>query len=250
MSGTGSHATGSHATGSAALHGRPRGGASRPARQARVHVGAVAGLGVQDSLLELLDQGAPAPGRLAPERVMLSRGAWVDVQRGWLSGSQDLFDRLLRQVPWRAERRQMYDRTVDVPRLLCFYAEGAALPDPALDAARDVLSEHYAAELGEPFRTSGLCLYRDGRDSVAWHGDTIGRGSTQDTMVAIVSLGTARPLSLRPRGGREAMRYNLGHGDLLVMGGSCQRTWEHAVPKSASGTGPRVSVQFRPRDVR
>ncbi|HUN35694.1 MAG TPA: alpha-ketoglutarate-dependent dioxygenase AlkB [Trebonia sp.] len=216
----------------------------------RVPIAGLPGGGVQGSLLELLDEGVPAPGPLSPERLELTRGAWVDVQRGWLAGSQELFDRLLHEVPWRAERRQMYDRTVDVPRLLCFYAEGDALPDPALDAMRDALGEHYAAELGEPFLTAGLCLYRDGRDSVAWHGDTIGRGSTQDTMVAIVSLGSARPLLLRPRGGGEARRYSVGHGDLLVMGGSCQRTWEHAIPKSTAGTGPRISVQFRPRGVR
>ena len=83
------------------------------------------------------------------------------------------------------------------------------------------------------------------------HGDTIGRGSSEDTMVAIVSLGTARPLVLRPRdGGSAPLRYNLGHGDLIVMGGSCQRTWEHGIPKSARPTGPRISVQFRPHDVR
>src|SRR5215510_9926135 len=81
---------------------------------------------------------------------------------------------------------------VDVPRLLCFYDEGQALPDPVLTAARDALGEHYRPELGEPLCTAGLCLYRDGRDSVAWHGDTIGRGSTEDTVVAIVSLGTPR----------------------------------------------------------
>ena len=69
-------------------------------------------------------------------------------------------------------------------------------------------------------------------------------------MVAILSLGETRPLLLRPRGGGEALRYMLGHGDLFVMGGSCQRTWEHAVPKSARPTGPRISVQFRPRGVR
>ena len=144
----------------------------------------------------------------------------------------------------------MYDRTVDVPRLLCFYDERATLPEPALDACRDALNAHYAGELGEPFVTAGLCFYRDGRDSVAWHGDTIGRGSTEDTMVAILSLGEARPLLLRPHGGGETQRYVLGHGDLFVMGGSCQRTWEHAVPKSARPTGPRISVQFRPRGVR
>jgi alkylated DNA repair dioxygenase AlkB len=216
---------------------------------------------VQGSLLELLDEALPdgalpepgprGMGILAPERTILAHGAWVDVQRGWLAGSQELFERLARVVPWRAERRQMYDRTVDVPRLQCFYGEQAPLPHPVLAAARDALSRHYEAELGESFRTAGLCLYRDGRDSVAWHGDTIGRGSTQDTMVAIVSLGTARPLLLRPRTGpRGSIRYSLGHGDLLVMGGSCQRTWEHAIPKSASCAGPRISVQFRPRGVR
>jgi alkylated DNA repair dioxygenase AlkB len=144
----------------------------------------------------------------------------------------------------------MYDREVDVPRLLAFYSEGAALPDPLLTQARDALSAHYAAELGESFRTAGLCLYRDGQDSVAWHGDTIGRSKTEDTMVAIVSVGAPRALLLRPRGGGDTLRFSLGHGDLIVMGGSCQRTWEHAIPKTAHATGPRISIQFRPRGVR
>ncbi len=207
-------------------------------------------IAVQESLLDFGDE--PAPGVLRPERVRLSGGAWIDVQRGWLAGSAALFGQLAERVPWRAERRRMYDRTVDVPRLLCFYGEQTRLPEPALEACRDRLNAHYQAELGERFTTAGLCFYRDGRDSVAWHGDTIGRGSTEDTMVAIVSLGAARPLLLRPRDGGtgRALRYNLGHGDLIVMGGSCQRTWEHAVPKSARPVGPRISVQFRPHGVR
>ena len=188
-------------------------------------------------------------GRLgsAVRRTSLERGAWVDVRPGWVAGADALFERLAETVPWRAERRQMYDRVVDVPRLLSFYGEDEPLPDPVLDDARDALNAHYAAELGEPFRTAGLCLYRDGRDSVAWHGDTIGRGSTEDTMVAIVSVGSPRPLLLRPRGGGPSIRHDLGHGDLIVMGGSCQRTWEHAMPKTARPAGPRISVQFRPR---
>ena len=204
---------------------------------------------VQESLLDFGDEAAPGP--LRPERRPLGAGAWVDVQRGWLTGSAPLFARLAESVPWRAERRRMYDRTVAVPRLLCFYGEGARLPDPALAACRDALSAHYRDELGEPFVTAGLCFYRDGRDSVAWHGDTTGRGGTEDTVVAIVSLGAARALLLRPRGGgRPALRHDLGHGDLLVMGGSCQRTWEHAVPKTARAAGPRISVQFRVQGVR
>ena len=201
---------------------------------------------VQESLLDFGEEAVPGPVR--PERVPLRAGAWIDVQRGWLAGSAPLFTRLAECVPWRAERRRMYDRTVDVPRLLCFYGEQVSLPDQALDACRDLLNAHYSGELGEPFVTAGFCYYRDGTDSVAWHGDTIGRGRLQDTMVAIVSFGDPRRLALRPRGGGESLAFEMGHGDLVVMGGSCQRTWEHAVPKVVHA-GPRISVQFRPRGV-
>ncbi|MFI8348844.1 alpha-ketoglutarate-dependent dioxygenase AlkB [Streptomyces sp. NPDC085596] len=184
-------------------------------------------------------------------RTVLGSGAWIDVLPGWLSGADALFERLAAEVPWRAEQRRMYDNVVSVPRLLAFYREREPLPHPVLDEARARLSAHYAPELGEPFATAGLCHYRDGRDSVAWHGDRIGRGSREDTMVAILSVGAPRDLLLRPAGGGPvAVRRPLGHGDLIVMGGSCQRTWEHCVPKSARAAGPRISVQFRPRGVR
>lgn len=199
----------------------------------------------------LFDQAEPGLAPLSGvTRAPLAHGAWIDVLPGWLTGADELFEELAREVPWQAERRQMYDRVVDVPRLLCFYPEHAPLPSPVLSAARAELNAHYAAELGEPFRTAGLCYYRDGQDSVAWHGDTIGRGATEDTMVAILSVGAPRALLLRPRGGGETVRRSLGHGDLIVMGGSCQRTWEHAIPKTAKAVGPRISIQFRPRGVR
>ena len=183
-------------------------------------------------------------------RQTLGRGAWVDLLPGWLGDTGCLFEDLLQQVPWQAERRQMYERVVDVPRLLSFYGEDDPLPHPDLVTARETLNAHYADELGEPFMTAGLCLYRDGRDSVAWHGDTIGRGKSEDTMVAIISLGSPRHFLLRPRGGGATIRHVLGHGDLIVMGGSCQRTWEHAIPKTTRPVGPRISVQFRPSGVR
>ncbi len=208
-------------------------------------------LAFQDSLLDLADDVTIGPLGHTVERHRLTEGAWVDVRRGWLSGSGVLFGRLRAGVAWRAERRPMYDRVVDVPRLLCFLDEGEPVPDPSLGEARAALDTHYAAELGEPFATIGMCLYRDGRDSVAWHGDTLGRAVREDTMVAILSVGAPRALLLRPRGGgAPALRYELGHGDLLVMGGSAQRTWLHAVPKSARPVGPRISIQFRPRGVR
>ncbi|KAA0021234.1 alpha-ketoglutarate-dependent dioxygenase AlkB [Antrihabitans cavernicola] len=184
------------------------------------------------------------------QRTVLEHGAWVDHRPGWFTGSDQLFTELLDSVPWRSERRAMYDRVVDVPRLQCFFRDGEELPSPHLVTARRDLDRYYFDELREPFTTAGLCYYRDGADSVAWHGDNIGRSRTQDTMVAILSLGDARPLLLRPRGGGASLRFSVGHGDLLVMGGSCQRTWEHAVPKSSRPVGPRISVQFRPHDVR
>jgi alkylated DNA repair dioxygenase AlkB len=145
----------------------------------------------------------------------------------------------------------MYDRVLAVPRLVSFHdLNSDPAPHPVIAKLRVRLNDIYAGELGEPFTSAGLCLYRDGDDSVAWHGDTIGRSSTEDTMVAIVTLGARRVFAMRPRGGGRSLRLPQGHGDLLVMGGSCQRTWEHSVPKTARPTGPRISIQYRPRDVR
>lgn len=199
----------------------------------------------------LFESEQPTNARLTVdglERHPLTRGAWVDVARNFLTGADDVMGALIEHVPWRAERRQMFDRIVDVPRLVHTYVLGEDLPHPVLTQARETLSAHYLPELGEPFVSAGCCFYRDGRDSVAWHGDTIGRGKSQDTMVAIVSVGDPRRLVLRPRGGGDSIGFEMGHGDLVVMGGSCQRTWEHAVPKVAHA-GPRISVQFRPLNV-
>jgi alkylated DNA repair dioxygenase AlkB len=185
------------------------------------------------------------------ERRDLGSGAWIEARSGWLDGAESVFDELLSAVAWRAERRRMYDRVLDVPRLVGFYdLTTEPAPHPAVSRLRRRLNDIYAGELGEPFTSAGFCLYRDGSDSVAWHGDTIGRSSTEDTMVAIVSLGATRMFAMRPRGGGASLRLPQAHGDLLVMGGSCQRTWEHAVPKTSAPVGPRMSIQFRPRNVR
>ncbi|MEU9123121.1 alpha-ketoglutarate-dependent dioxygenase AlkB [Streptomyces sp. NPDC048506] len=207
------------------------------------------GMNLQGSLFDQTDEI-----RLGPlhglRRTELGDGAWIDLLPGWVSGADALFLRLASEVPWQAERRHMYEHMVDVPRLLAFYQADDLLPHPVLTEARDTLSAHYTDELGEPFTTAGLCYYRDGRDSVAWHGDRIGRGGRADTMVAILSVGAPRDLLLRPRHGHGTVRRPLGHGDLIVMGGSCQRTWEHAIPKTTRAAGPRISVQFRPHGVR
>lgn len=204
---------------------------------------------LQSSLFDTAD--SPTLGDLERRhRRFLDGTAWLDLVPGWACGTDEVLDTLLHEVPWRAERRKMYDSVVDVPRLTCFYRAGEPLPHPLVADMRERLSEHYASELGEPFVTAGMCLYRHGEDSVAWHGDRIGRSREQDTMVAIVSLGSARHLALRPRDGGPSQRVALGHGDLVVMGGACQRTWDHAVPKTSAAVGPRVSIQFRVAGVR
>jgi alkylated DNA repair dioxygenase AlkB len=182
----------------------------------------------------------------AVERRALCEDAWVDLRPGFVTAADELFDVLAGDVPWHEEQMHIYDNTVRVPRLLARYQRDEALPHPVLEEARSALNAYYAEELGEPFVSVGLCLYRDGNDSVAWHGDRIARESPRDTMVAIVSLGAARPFGLRPKSGGPGLRLQLGHGDLLVMGGSCQRTWLHGIPKVASCLGARISIQFRP----
>jgi alkylated DNA repair dioxygenase AlkB len=203
----------------------------------------------QPSMWDLDDEAALTPLAGRVQRQVLSRGAWVDHLPGWITGSESVLEVLLGDIGWRADRRQMYEREVAVPRLLRWYGGDETLPHPVLTDARAMLNRHYGPELGERFVSAGMCLYRDGRDSVAWHGDRMGRGRSGDTMVAIVSFGSPRPLLLRPVGGGQSLRFPLGHGDLVVMGGSCQRTWEHCIPKTAKPVGPRVSVQFRPHGV-
>ncbi|MDV7102443.1 alpha-ketoglutarate-dependent dioxygenase AlkB [Gordonia amicalis] len=206
-------------------------------------------IGIQGSLFaEVAAETALGDLSTSMTRRPLTDGAWVDLCPGWIGGPDELFDRLRENVPWRAERRQMYDRVVDVPRLVSIYQKDDPFPHGLITDMRAALSRHYRDELPEGFATAGISLYRDGNDSVAWHGDRIGRASTHDTMVAIVSLGAPRPLMLRPRGGGKSLKFTLSSGDLLVMGGSCQRTWEHAVPK-VRGVGARISIQLRPPGV-
>ncbi len=111
------------------------------------------------------------------------------------------------------------------------------------------MTNHYRSQGFEEFATAGLCLYRSGNDSVAWHGDRFGRGATEDLLVAVLSLGSERRFLLRPRGGGASRSFTVRDGDLLVMGGSCQRTWDHCIPKTRGAAGARVSVQYRPRGI-
>lgn len=169
-------------------------------------------------------------------RRFLGAGAWLDVVPGWITGADVLFERIRAGGRWATHERRMWDRVVVEPRLST--GRIARPPAPCGDLAA-ALSARYGLDLS----AVSANLYRDGSDSVAWHGDTSGRHRTE-TVVAIVSLGSPRGLHLRPKGGGSAIRLRPGHGDLVVMGGTCQQTWEHAVPKCAAA-GSRISLMFR-----
>jgi alkylated DNA repair dioxygenase AlkB len=175
------------------------------------------------------------------ERIQLDGESWVDHCPGWMSGSDQAFEELLRATAWSQRRRRMYDREVDEPRLTSWLKIDAQTADAYqwLEGARTSLSTRYDVR----FDSVGFNLYRDGADSVAWHRDRI-PSEIVDPVVALVSLGEPRTFLLRPQGGGKSRAFRLGHGDLLVTGGQTQRRFEHSVPK-VKASGPRMSIAFR-----
>jgi alkylated DNA repair dioxygenase AlkB len=171
------------------------------------------------------------------ERTHLDGDAWIDHAPGWVTGADALFDHVLEQLAWEGRRVHMYDKVLDEPRLHGSFDEGTR---PAIvDRMRTVLSDRY----GVDFTSVRANLYRNGSDSVAWHGDRVAR-ELPEAFVAIVSLGGRRRFLLRPKGGGRSVRFDPGPGDLLVMGGACQRLWQHTVPKVAHAEA-RISLTFR-----
>jgi alkylated DNA repair dioxygenase AlkB len=175
------------------------------------------------------------------DRVRLDGGAWVDHQPDWITGADRLFEEVLAGQAWQQRSRRMYDKRVDEPRLTAPWSarSGDPLRPPLLEEVRRALAERYERD----FDSVGFNLYRDGRDSVAWHADRIAK-EIAHPIVALVSLGEPRRFLLRPKGGGASRTFLLGRGDLLVTGGQTQRTWEHSVPK-VKQAGPRISMAFR-----
>jgi len=170
------------------------------------------------------------------ERLQLDSEAWLDYCPMWLEGDETLFTALVDAADWSQPVVRMYDRDVLTPRLVARIDAGlhSVLPEMV-----ESLSARYATRLDQ--LSAGW--YRDGHDSVAYHGDRIARECPR-SLVATVSLGGTRRFLIRPKGGGEAHAFSLGHGDLVVMGGSCQRTWEHAIPKAAAAD-QRIALMFR-----
>jgi alkylated DNA repair dioxygenase AlkB len=198
-------------------------------------------VGLQTSLF---DGGAPEPdvAFAGLRRISLDERSWVDTAPGWLRGSDALFTELLETGRFGQRTVKMYDREVLEPRLTAGWSTEVSSTDvpPPLRAVAAAVSDRY----GVDFDRIWVNLYRDGRDSVAWHGDR-NRRTHRNPLVVTVSLGARRRFLLRPVGGRPQVELHPGHGDLVVMGGACQHEWEHTVPKEARAVGPRMSVTLR-----
>jgi len=196
----------------------------------------------QPSLLDEATEPAADPSFSSLERIELDAESWVDYAPGWVTGADELFAELLTSTKWGQRTRTMFDKRVIEPRLTSSWrgAGGKPLVPAVLDDMRRLLSGRYGVELD----SMGMNLYRDGRDSVAWHGDRIAK-EIEKPVVALVSLGSPRKFLLRPKGGGRSRPFELGCGDLLVTGGRTQRLWQHSVPKVASAAGPRISLAFR-----
>jgi alkylated DNA repair dioxygenase AlkB len=189
----------------------------------------------------LFGSGSPRFDAALPgvRRLTLSDGAWVEHHPSWLEGHERVFEDLRREAAWQSHRRVMYEREVDVPRLVA-RAPNEGQTGELLRALAQTLSRRYR----RCFDSISLAHYRNGDDSVAFHGDKLGR-LVNDAIVATVSVGTPRRFLLKPSAGGPSISFDLGWGDLFVMGGTCQRTWQHAIPKRAHAD-PRISIMFRP----
>lgn len=199
-----------------------------------------AGVRLQPTLFDEAEPGLD-PRFSAVERIHLDETSWIDRVPAWITGSDRLFRVVLETRHWGQRSRWMYDREVLEPRMTARWTleSGLTLEPPILEAARQSLSARY----GVVFDSAGFNLYRDGQDSVAWHRDRIHR-SIENPIVPLVSLGEPRRLMFRPRGGGASRAFAIGRGDLLVTGGTTQRTWEHAILKVAR-SGARISIAFR-----
>jgi alkylated DNA repair dioxygenase AlkB len=194
-------------------------------------------------------QAAIALGALEPVRTWVDERSWVDVTPGWVIGADPLFELIVDRVPIVQTRVYRYDHWVDEPHAGGSFTPTTA-PHEVLVEAQRRLQHHYDVRFGG----AGVVLYRDGRDGMAFHRDR-DMGWLEDTVVALLVLGDRRPFHLRPRANRYAHdaahkgathSFDVGHGDLLVLGGAIQAGWEHSVPQQrGSNVGPRLSVQWR-----
>lgn len=173
---------------------------------------------------------------------MLDEHSWVDHFHGWLADPEALFVELAALTGWEQRSRWMFTRSVIEPRLTAEFHVLADAPVAEVGRIGARLSQQY----GVDYDSAWMNLYRDQNDSTAWHADRpANRAPT--SVVPVLSLGATRRFSIRPRDGGRSESFVVSAGDLIVMGGRCQRDWVHAVPKETAPSGPRISVNFGSR---
>jgi alkylated DNA repair dioxygenase AlkB len=157
--------------------------------------------------------------------------------------ARDWFAELREAVTWKTQRRQMYDREVDVPRLLAHFRL-APEEGPAPDTIRLAVGK-VATVTGVPFNSVGLNFYRDGRDSVAPHSDHLDE-IVHGFPIALLSLGATRRMTIRAKEPpKRVLHVDLAAGSLLVMSYETQLHYTHGIPKTKEPVGPRISLAFR-----
>jgi alkylated DNA repair dioxygenase AlkB len=188
-------------------------------------------------------------------RVDLGGGAWIDHQAEFVPDHVATMAALERDLPLVAESIRIAGRDVSTPRLTSWHGD----PDSVYTYSGRTFTPHpWTAELaalrdrvrtaaGVEFNSVLVNLYRDGSDSMGAHADDepeLGP-SRDDVRIASVSLGGTRRFVLLPRRAGEKIELALGGGDLLVMGGTTQRRYRHAVPKTKKPVEKRMNLTFR-----
>jgi alkylated DNA repair dioxygenase AlkB len=166
-----------------------------------------------------------------------------------------LFQELLDTIPWRQEPIKMFGKDVLQPRLTAWHGDPTARysysglslePQPWTPTLME-LRQQVSAATGAEFNSVLLNLYRTGQDSMGWHADNEPELGP-NPLIASVSLGSTRRFRLRPSAGMPPYTpysIDLPPGSLLVMSGSTQQGWQHALPKTAREVAPRLNLTFR-----
>jgi len=179
------------------------------------------------------------PEDAAPRRVALDATSWIELVPGWLPDPEALFAELRDGARWEQRDRRMYEKTVTEPRLTAEIGDVATAPSALREAVARL-----ATQYGVSYDSLWLNFYRDGQDSTAWHGDRISC-RRDDCVVPVLTLGATRRFLIKPRTGGSSLALWPAAGDLVVMGGRCQRDFVHSVPKAPELREPRVSVNFQ-----
>jgi alkylated DNA repair dioxygenase AlkB len=172
-------------------------------------------------------------------RIQLDDNSWVDHVQGWLAGDTELMEALMEQADWEQRSRWMYNRVVDEPRLTAEYPVIADAPQPVLHYLTEVLSAHYQ----RPFARLWMNWYRDNEDGTGWHADRP-QNKLDEAVIPVLSLGATRRFLIRPASGGPSTAIVTHGGDLVVMGGRCQKDYQHCVPKQKQAAGARLSLNF------